>query len=178
MDDVQSAPGAIARPHFYDSINPGFISQGALAACYGFGPFAANLRELTRFSGHILINDVPGHPEAARTCRVLDVETGAARPGDILPWLEARKHYGYDNATIYASLSVIPEVLRALDGHPVPRLWIAWWVTEPLTAPAIAQALHAQHGVTVDPAHIWAHQYASGKRIDSSVLLGHDDFTR
>ena len=164
---------------FYDAIRPRYIPAGALAACYGYGPFAVSTGELARFPGHILINDMPGAPEAARLCRVLDVEMGAARPSDSPGHVRDREEHGHGDATIYASLDNIPAVVFALgDLLRRTRLWVAWWGQAEIPRPFDIAAELATRGCTVPEDRIWAVQFANGRAFDTSRLYGADDFVR
>lgn len=166
-------------PDFYDSTRPAYIPAGALAACYGYGPFAVPVSELARFSGHILINDMPGAPQAARLCRVLDVELGAARPPDAPAHVHAREAHGHGDATVYMSLNNVPAVVDALGELLArTRLWVAWWDRPEVPKPADIVAELATMGCHIDEDRIWAVQWLGGKAFDVSRLYGRDDFVR
>lgn len=171
------------RLRFYDSTDPMALPTAELVALYGYGPYAVSTEELARFRGHILISDVPAAPAAARLCRVLDVERGAARPADAPAFAQARLDYGHrGDVTFYQSLSVVPDVVKAMSTTLLSyRLWVAWWDRPEVPTPAeIVQELAAKYDCHIPERLIWAVQFANNEAadIDSSELFGKDDFVR
>ena len=111
---------------------------------------------------------------------MLDVERGAAGP-DAVPGFIAQRHsLGHDDATIYCSISTLPAVLNACAGVvPIPRLWLAWWWQRPgfpTRAQVIAEV--ALDGIDLMPEEVWACQFASFPRWDSSIVYGTEDWSR
>ena len=173
---------------FPDSADPTSIPDGvyAHAMAYGDGDFKWPASQLARFQRHIVIS-VTRSSAAAAYAREKDVERGDATPADFWPFAFERFMRGHDDATCYLSLDNVPALIAAMPSHGFLskpwRLHVAWWtgLAGPATVAEIVAEL-ARLGVTMDPARIWAHQFASGKQLgrgyDLSGLLGADDFAR
>jgi len=149
-------------------------------ACYVNGDYAWTKRQEAEFGRKIRVSVESGQPDAARVARVLDVERYAAGPGDIGPFLAARKAAGHADATVYCNLSTFGQIPAAVRGE-VPRWWLAWYWQRP-GQPSAAQVLAELHAVTGDvlvPAgRLWACQYASDSLWDVSAVYGQQDWSR
>lgn len=151
----------------------------APVACYINGLYAWSPAQEALFARKIRISVEPGQPAAARFARVIDVERGAARPVDVVPFLEMRAGLGH--GTVYCSLANVPEVQDRLQvANLAPRWWLAWYWGRP-GAPSSAHVLAELErltGRTVPAADLWACQYVSRARWDESVVYGTQDWSR
>ena len=147
--------------HFYDASEPRNVPTGVHAAIYINGLYTWPLLERARM-GWIISISVLRDPAWARHARVIDVETGAARPEDVVPFIVRRKLEGYDDATAYVNRSNWPTVRALVENAGLTcRYWVA----------------------TLDGTDLpgaWAVQIQGGARApyDLSILHGTDDFHR
>jgi hypothetical protein len=113
--------------------------------------------------------------------RVLDVETGAATPGDWPEFYASRTDKA--RATCYCDLSNVPLVIAACEAKETPlpaRWWLAWYWQRP-SFPAMSEVLAellTLTGVQLDPHTLWATQFAAYGQWDLSVVYGTPDFSR
>ena len=147
--------------HFYDSAQPGNVPSGVYAAVYING-FAWSQAEIDRM-GHVFAISVRPESGYARYARCLDVETGAASPDDVVPFLREREAHGHHDGTIYVNRSNWDQCRQGAESagfHPY------WWV--------------ATLDGTMLVADEWATQYYGGgdKPYDLSVLHGINNFRR
>lgn len=147
--------------HFYDAASPGNVPSGVYAAAYVNG-FAWPEVEIRRMS-HILRISV--RPEAfwAKFASIIDVETGAASPDDVVPFIRERNAHGFNDAKAYVNRSNYDQVRSQVDAAGVRCLY---WV-------ATLDGTQQIEGS-------WAVQYQGGQNapFDVSVLHGINDFHR
>lgn len=115
---------------FYDSAAPLNVPFGSLAGVYVNG-YAWSPSEVHRMHAVFGISVLPEARWADRA-RCIDVETGAASPGDVVPFLQYRERLGHRDGTVYVNRgswdAVRADVDQALrDGtlHHHPRYWVA-----------------------------------------------------
>lgn len=99
-------------PHFYDSASPQNIPSGVMASAYVNG-YVWSQAETDRMS-RVFHTSVYGESYWAKVARCIDVERGAATPADVVPFFRERAHYGHADATVYASLSNMDQIVQAL----------------------------------------------------------------
>jgi hypothetical protein len=111
----------------------------------------------------------------AQHCREIDVESGAAAPTDIPPFIHAREAAGHADGGAYFSLANWPDVSAALLAADIAphriRLRIADWTGKPRRIVLDAGGLKWT---------AWAHQFENvpDLGIDRSMIWGAQDFTR
>lgn len=165
----------------YDSIRPASLPRNKPAALYINGDYSCPRSLEQEFGRVVRISVEPGQPEAARFARILDVERWDATPADVPEFVHFREALGHHDATIYASAASVGTVLRACGpAYQPPRWWVAWWWNRPVapTREQVAAEVHQASGADIDPATIWACQYASYSTYDLSVVYGPRDFSR
>lgn len=147
------------RIHFYDAANPHNVPSGVYAAVYvnGYAWPESQIRRMHR----VIRISVLREAYWARYARVIDVETGAARPEDVVPFLRHRLEFGHRDGTAYVNRSNHAIVAELVKEAGIPcRFWVA-----------------TLDG-TADIPGAWAVQYSGGERTayDLSILDGIDDF--
>lgn len=170
---------------FADSTRPDLIpAEFTHAALYGNGKFQAPPGQVARFKQHIIIGVLPGQPQQAKTCRVLDVERFDADPSDGPQFIQERQNAGHSDATLYCDLANTKDVLSQLasagmTADPHWRLWLAWYTggIKPPTVLQVLNELATVFKVHLSPTRLWALQWKPGTEWDTSVLYGTDDFT-
>lgn len=148
--------------HFYDAATPENVPTGVYAAVYVNG-FAWPEREVKRMARVIRIS-VLREASWARFARVIDVESGAARPEDVPAFIHHRRQLGFPDATAYVNRSNWDAVKRAVDDAKLPHPF--YWVS----------TLDGTQNVP----GAWAVQYQGGGNapFDLSVLHGINNFVR
>lgn len=159
----------------YDSVDPAAVPKRKTVAAYVNGDYAWTRWEEAQFPALIRISVMPGMPEAAKAARALDVERYDATTADIVPFVQARKALGHEDATIYMDLSTAAELPADVLGQ-IPRLWLAWWWGRP-GYPRLGEVA-AQVQDRIPAEKIWACQFASHADYDVSVIYGRQDFSR
>lgn len=145
--------------HFYDAAEPRNVPSGVYAAVYVNGLYVWPTVEVARMGKIIRISVLP-EAHWAQAARALDVETGAAGIGNIVPFITERRRCGYDDATIYTDRSNLPAAKAAVAAAGLTcRFWVA--------------TLDGTQDIDE-----WAVQYQGGDNApyDLSVLRGIDDF--
>jgi len=170
---------------FYDSTDPAALIPTASfthVAGYANGRFAWPENQFARFKRFIKIGVFPGQPEQAHDARVLDIERFDAGVSDFPPFARVRHSLGHDDALAYCSLSLVPDLVDAMDADQSTPwgLWVAWWWgrPHPPTAADIAAELRALYGLTLPPGRLRACQWQPGGPFDSSVWYTRDTFSR
>lgn len=114
----------------YDSIEVGTVPSSAVAvAGYvgGYWPTFASL--VLRFprAKHLSIAI-----NAQENADCLDIENGDATPDEAPAWVRRQQKRGVRRPCLYASLSAMAAVMRALNDSGIKRsevrLWVAWYV--------------------------------------------------
>ena len=154
---------------FYDSSKWGLIPAGSDALLYMDGAFAASRQDAKRFRAVRWIT-VLGSANAGAG----DFEEGNAlfeASGRLREWAEARKAMGC-RARVYCDLSNLKAAHAQVGDLENVVFWLALY-GEKLTAEQLAAA-GEPYGVLLDPAKIWAQQFAGGPSApyDESLLLG------
>ena len=152
--------------HFLDAARPENVPSGSYAAVYVNG-FAWPQSQVLRM--HRVFR-VSVHRESfwAKFARCIDVEQGAARVIDVVPFLIERLTHGHRDGTVYVNRSNKDQVEAEIDAHKSelhgfePYYWVA-----------------TLDG-TQDVPGAWAVQYKGGGNapVDVSVLHGVDNFVR
>jgi hypothetical protein len=143
--------------HFYDAATPENVPSGVYAAVYVNG-YAWPQSEVERMAKVIRIS-VQREAYWAKYARVIDVETGAALPADVVPFIRERMALGHDDATAYVNRSNKATVEQLVDDAGLKcRYWVA-----------------TLDG-TQDIPGAWAVQYLGAGRYDLSILYGVNDF--
>lgn len=149
---------------FYDSAAPQNIPSGVYAAVYING-FAWPQDEVHRMRKIISISVLP-EASWARDARVIDVENGAAGPGDVVPFIQERRRLGHDDAIAYVNRSNWPLVVKAV-GDAGLEAHVRYWVATLGGAPVL------------QPGQCWAEQFRDADNaFDLSMLYGEDVFHR
>lgn len=134
--ELEKASRAATAPLYvtmFDSISVSEIPKNAEAVAGYVGGYWPTFEELVkRFPrAHKLSIAVNSHEDA--DC--LDVEKGDATPQDVPGWYMRQRLKGKKLPCFYASLSVMPEVVKELHDHGINRnavrLWVAHWTNEP-----------------------------------------------
>lgn len=158
--------------HFYDAASPHAVPSGVYAAVYvnGFKWPEADVQRMRR----VIRVSVEREASWARHARVIDVESGAALPEDVVPFLHERLSLGHHDGTAYVNRSnildvherVVHERERTGNDHFLCRYWMA--------------TLDGSQPTEYDRLHLWAVQYHGGMSAayDLSVLYGVDDFVK
>lgn len=149
--------------HFYDSANPRNIPSGVHAAYYVNG-FAWPESEIKRM-GAVFGISVLSESHWAEVARCIDVETGAATPGDVPGFVHHRRALGHNDPVAYVNQSNWQAVKDALHSAGVaePHYWVATLNGHPILS-------HTE---------CWAEQYADmNNAFDLSVLYGINNFRR
>lgn len=146
--------------HFYDSANPANVPSGVAAAVYVNGAYRWPAAQVNRMSRVFRIS-VEAEASWARISRCIDIENGAGTPPEAVAFVEARRHYGYDDATVYVNRGNWGAVRTEFNTHKIaePLYWVA-----------------TLDGTTIVPG-AWAVQYQGGFHApyDVSVLHGVDN---
>lgn len=147
--------------HFYDAATSQNVPSGVHAAVYADGLYAWSESEVQRM-GSVFRISVESAPHWAANARALDVESGAASVGDVVPFIRERMRLHYDDSTIYVNRSNWDACKRAVKNARLPEP--LWWV--------------ATLDGTQDVPGAWAVQYYGGMRApyDLSVLHGVNNF--
>lgn len=139
------------------------------------------------FARKVRFSVLAGNPGVAAHARVKDVESrwrlgGDAGAQDAPPFLAERARLGFTDGTVYCSLATVPSVLLACQAArvTVPRWWLAWYWDRPTTPsrPAVLAELRRLTGVDLDPATVWAWQFATFAQWDVSAVFGPFDWSR
>jgi hypothetical protein len=148
--------------HFYDAATPENVPSGVYAAVYING-FAWPESQIRRMS-HVFRISVQREARWARFARCIDVETGAALPEDVPPFIEHRRALGFPDSTAYVNRSNWEEVRQRVEHAKLPHPF--YWV--------------ATLDGTQDVPGAWAVQYQGGGNapFDKSVLHGVNNFVR
>lgn len=138
-----------------DSVNAAAELPGLDVYCfYTDGRFANGTATKQRFPGKKYVGITPFNADFA-DCQ--DIETGDATPADFPAFVRNSKHPNIDKPMAYASLNVMPEVIKAAQDAGIPRsayyLFVAEWT-----------------GVGHIPAGYDATQYASNSGFDSDLF--------
>jgi hypothetical protein len=146
-------------------------------ACYVNGRFAWSAAQEAMFARKIRVSVMPGQPDAARFARCLDVERGAAGTADVWPFLDRRIELGHSDGTIYTSAANVGQVVAHQN---VPRWWIAWYWGQPRPPSALEVINEVERltGVVLDLGRLWACQWQSAARWDTSIVYGPEDWSR
>jgi hypothetical protein len=147
--------------HFYDAATPQNVPSGVHAAVYVNG-FAWPQSQIDRMAAVRRIT-VEGGAEWADRASIIDVETGAATPQDVVPFLRRRMSHGWNDGTAYVNRSNWQAVKDLVNAAGLPCLY---WV--------------ATLDGTQDIPGAWAVQYQGGvsAAFDLSVLHGVNHFHR
>jgi hypothetical protein len=155
--------------HFYDSANANNVPTGVHAAAYVNG-FKWAQAEIDRMKA---IFRVSVKPESvwAEFARAIDVETDAANPDDVVPFV-VRRRERHNDATVYVNRSNWPIVVEKVHeaGIAQPFYWVAT-----LDGTKIIPESERPRGLVP-----WAVQYFGGAdtAFDLSVLFGVNNFVR
>jgi len=153
---------------FYDSTQPAKIPHG-LACLYADGDYQAGTADLDGFSGIKWITVL-----GSQWAQIADFERGNAVyevPGRLQAWAGGMCHQGV-MPIVYCGRANLHQAITALGDTP-RLLWIPTLDGVQRTLAGLV-AWVADGGVVVDPAHVWACQYAGGvsAAYDTSVLYG------
>lgn len=171
---------------FADSIKPELIpGRFTHVAAYPNGQYAWPSSQVARFAKHFEVAVEPGQPEQAKIARAIDCERYDATVADVAPFCRARHALGHDDALIYESLSIVPDIVEAMaaDLSTPWHLWVAWWWGRPFP-PAVADIvaeLQAMFGAAKIPpgigSRIAACQWRNTPDYDESAWYLRDTFT-
>jgi hypothetical protein len=143
----------------YDGVNADTVPTGAWAvAGYVNGKWPSYFALLAKYPdlAHISIS-----VNVSAIAKVLDVESGDATPAQAPQWVADQRATGNAFPVVYMSMAVWPAVKAAFVTRPdvaAPLYWVADYVTEPATPPAV-------------PAGAVAIQYYDFGGYDASVAL-------
>jgi hypothetical protein len=157
-----------------DSVTPGNLPPGADAYLgYVDGHWANAAAVKAKFPGKPVLTMAVF---ASSDAEGADCETGDMMPAQIPPWVLRQRRRGVARPVVYASASVMPEVLRQLTLSGIARgdvrLLSAHYTTRHICGPATC----AYPGVPACDGTQWRDNAlgAGGSQVDESVLL--DDF--
>lgn len=158
-----------SRLHFYDAANPGNVPSGVLAAVYING-FVWPDFQVDRMAGTFAIS-VLREPGWARFARCLDIESHAALPEDLVPFLHERARLGHRDGTGYVNRSNWKAAAQDVKDNRLPMPH--WWVSTLDGTQEVVE--HLDDGTEL---RAWAVQYFTNGRYDLSILHGVDNFHR
>lgn len=156
--------------HFYDSANPLNVPSGVYAGVYvnGFAWPESQVRRMAR------VFRISVHREAfwAKYARCLDIESGAALPVDLPPFIRERMAHGFPDSTAYVNRSNWRQAWEIVKAAKLPEP--LWWVS---TLDGTQWVELTVNNVVV--AKPWAVQYLNdNNRFDLSVLHGINNFVK
>jgi hypothetical protein len=136
------APAAAAKSYrIYDSVTPGTIPSGQVAAVYANGAYATSAAQVT---GHhsVLWIDTDGSDPGAN---VLDVEPGDASPAAAAKWVRQRLTAHSDTvAIVYTMMSDWQQVKHEIAALPAAmRSKVRYWIADPTGAPHVVAGANA-----------------------------------
>jgi hypothetical protein len=160
---------------FYDSARWGLIPSGADALLYIDGRYAPPASELKRF-GRTRRITVLGGTNAAAHAGAIDFEEGNAAyevHGRLRDWALARQAMNC-RARVYSNRSDLPKAHALVGDLKNVVYWVATLDNKRWTAAEILADILLAERLRLDPAKIWAVQYAGGMtaKYDTSILLG------
>lgn len=118
--------------HFRDSVSPELIGTSTCDGVlyYANGLYKWSTAEVNRFiEAGKRVHAVDVNGSAVQHADILDVETFDATPARVPDWV-AERWRTHSTAAVYCSRSVVPSVVRALDGLPC-YLIVADWTGVP-----------------------------------------------
>lgn len=154
----------------FDSVTNSLLPAGFAYAAYVDGKFANTAQIRARFP-HASILTIAVFAKDDADC--LDVETGDATPAQAAGWVTRQLSRGVRRPCLYASASVMPQVLSAMKVAGVSRnllrLWSAHYTFHPhICGPATCREM----SISADGTQFT--DRARGINLDESLLL--DDF--
>jgi hypothetical protein len=138
----KQAPAAAAKSYrIYDSVTPGTIPSGEVAAVYANGAYATSAAQVT---GHhsVLWIDTDGSDPGAN---VLDVEPGDASPAGAAKWVRQRLTAHSDTvAIVYTMMSDWQQVKHEMAALPAGmRSKVRYWIADPTGTPHVVAGASA-----------------------------------
>jgi hypothetical protein len=138
----KQAPAAAAKSYrIYDSVTPGTIPSGEVAAVYATGAYATSAAQVT---GHhsVLWIDTDGSDPGAN---VLDVEPGDASPAGAAKWVRQRLTAHSDTvAIVYTMMSDWQQVKHEMAALPAAmRSKVRYWIADPTGTPHVVAGASA-----------------------------------
>ena len=135
-------PAAAPKPYrIYDSVTPGTIPSGEVAAVYANGAYATSAAQVT---GHhsVLWIDTDGSDPGAN---VLDVEPGDASPAAAAKWVRQRLTAHSDTvAIVYTMMSDWQQVKHEIAALPAAmRSKVRYWIADPTGVPHVVAGANA-----------------------------------
>lgn len=157
----------------YDAASEHFPAGAQYAIPYVDGRYAATAQQVEAIP-HVRWNTVLAGEAVAAKAGVCDFEPGNESfedPAALRAWAEGRAALG-SLARCYTNFANLKLAFDRLQGLGNVRWWPATLDNVQRTAVELA-AMATRWGVTLDPAHIWALQYAGGMTAayDTSLLL-------
>lgn len=154
----------------FDSVTNSLLPAGFAYAAYTDGKFANTSQIRARFP-HASILTIAVFARDDADC--LDVETGDATPAQAAGWVTRQLARGIKRPCLYASASVMPQILSAMKAAGVSRnllrLWSAHYTFQPhICGPATCREMP----ISADGTQFT--DRARGVNLDQSLLL--DDF--
>jgi hypothetical protein len=136
------APAAAAKPYrIYDSVTPGTIPSGEVAAVYANGAYKTSAAKV---AGHhsVLWIDTDGSDPGAN---VLDVEPGDASPAGAAKWVRQRLTAHSDTvAIVYTMMSDWQQVKHEMAALPAAmRSKVRYWIADPTGTPHVVAGANA-----------------------------------
>jgi hypothetical protein len=138
----KQAPAAAPKPYrIYDSVTPGTIPSGEVAAVYANGAYKTSAAQV---AGHhsVLWIDTDGSDPGAN---VLDVEPGDASPAAAAKWVRQRltAHSG-TVAIVYTMMSDWQQVKHEMATLPAGmRSKVRYWIADPTGVPHVVAGASA-----------------------------------
>jgi hypothetical protein len=138
----KQAPAAAAKPYrIYDSVTPGTIPSGEVAAVYANGAYKTSAAQV---AGHhsVLWIDTDGSDPGAN---VLDVEPGDASPTAAAKWVRQRLTAHSDTvAIVYTMMSDWQQVKHEMTTLPAGmRPKVRYWIADPTGVPHVVAGASA-----------------------------------
>jgi hypothetical protein len=121
----------------YDGVDAGTVPAGAeIYAGYVDGQWQSYDALVSKFPGALHVSICV---TASDSARALDVESGDATPEEAPAWAAAQRKGGNPYPVVYMDEANWPAVKAAFSdqGVPAPLYWVAAYVNDPSTAPAI-----------------------------------------
>jgi hypothetical protein len=158
----------------YDAASEHFPAGTQYAIPYIDGRYAATAEQVKAIP-HVRWNTVLAGQAAAARAGACDFEPGNESfedPAALRAWAQGRLAAG-NLARCYTNFANLALAAGRLQGLANVRWWLATLDGVQRTATDLA-AMATRYHVTLDPAHIWAQQYAGGMTAayDTSLLLG------
>lgn len=111
--------------HFYDAANSHNVPSHVYAAVYINTRFAWSLHERDRMFKIISVS-LEREAHWASLARCIDIENGAAGVADAVPFLQERRHLGFNDGTVYVNRSNREEVRQRCEHAGLhPYEWVS-----------------------------------------------------